>query len=204
MDLTADDQPEQQELGCRRTRQRTLGLHSATKLPVKPFNGVGSAKGFPLAVGKTVECQQFLSRLFQAYHYLGSSFFPLHNKCSIRFVPLLQGLRVDNSVVIAFHFFQSMPRYMPLHIAQLMHRAALHLDTWPTLLHRRSQPLVPVDDHQRRPLQTSMHQPSLDSLCKSSKSNTTFCPSALTPRPTNTGADTTLAAILTRKQMASR
>src|SRR5215831_10288442 len=96
--------------------------------PVKPFNGVGSAKGFPLAVGKTVECQQLLSRLFQAYYYLGSSFFPLHNKCSIRFVPLLQGLRIDNLVVIAFHFFQSMPRYMPLHIAQLMHRAALHLD----------------------------------------------------------------------------
>ena len=66
---------------------------------------------------------------------------------------------MDDPVVIAFHFLQSMAGRMPLQVSQLMHRAALHLDPGPVLLHRSSQPFVPVDDHQARPFQPTIDQP---------------------------------------------
>src|SRR5262249_336304 len=83
-----------------------------------------------------------------------------------------------------------MPRHMPLQIPKLMHRAALHLDPRPTLLHFGSQPLSSSiisnpDRFSPRLINPSTNplQHSLDSLCKSSKSNTTFCPSASPPVP---------------------
>src|SRR5262249_46927317 len=85
MNLTTDDQPKQQKLSGLGTRQRALSLHSSAKLPVEPLNRIGGAKRFPLAVGKTVECQQLFSSLFQAHHYFGNEFFPLHNKLPISF-----------------------------------------------------------------------------------------------------------------------
>src|SRR5262249_59510684 len=60
--------------------------------------------------GKTVECQQLFSSLFQAHHYFGNEFFPLHNKLPISFSPFLTGLCVDDPVVIALHFLQSICR----------------------------------------------------------------------------------------------
>src|SRR6266540_847097 len=40
-----------------------------------------------------------------------------------------------------------------------MHRAALYLDPRPALLNRGSQPFVPIEDHQARPLQSTLDQP---------------------------------------------
>src|ERR1044071_6069379 len=57
LDLTTDDQAEQQTLCCARIGQRTLGLHPAAKLPIEPLDGIGGTKRFPLAFRKTVEGQ---------------------------------------------------------------------------------------------------------------------------------------------------
>src|SRR6266540_6882512 len=104
-------------------------------------------------IRKTVKRQQFFSSLFQTHDHFGSELFPLHHKVPVSLAPLLEGLRIDDPVIIAFHFLQSMPGCVPLQIAKLMHRAALHFDPRPVLLNRSSQPLVPIDDHQARPPQ---------------------------------------------------
>src|SRR5262249_40734667 len=159
MNLTTDDQPKQQKLSGLGTRQRALSLPSSAKLPVEPLNRIGGAKRFPLAVGKTVECQQLFSSLFQAHHYFGNEFFPLHNKLPISFSPFLTGLCVDDPVVIALHFLQSMPGCVPLRSPHFPPAAALPLPPSLFLPPRRSQPFVPTDDHKPRPPKPSINQP---------------------------------------------
>jgi hypothetical protein len=55
LDLTTDDQAEQQTLCCARVGQRTLGPDPEAKLPIEPLDGIGGAKRFPVALGKAVK-----------------------------------------------------------------------------------------------------------------------------------------------------
>lgn len=88
MDLTTDQKPKQQTLGCLRVGKRALGLHASTKLPVKPLNDVGGAKRFPLTLGKTVKGEQLLPAFLQTCSNLRGQPLPLQDKFPIVAVPV--------------------------------------------------------------------------------------------------------------------
>src|SRR5579863_219940 len=159
-DLLGSQQAKKQQLGRLGIGQRSLGLHTPSEFAVKPLDRVGRAKGFPLAAGKSIKCQQFLSRFPEAVGYLGRLLLPLCDKCRIGLLCQRETLCLGDPMKILPHFLQRVLGDISLKIAKLVHHAALDQNLWPALPDGRTKSLVAIDHAKLWPLQAPLDEPA--------------------------------------------